>query len=104
MSTHKTRICSLDTLDEELKSAIHAHALKQRTNFHSPSKIFRACFYISVSLSFNGCIFYRYKCRESPGKVIRRGYPSFASADAFCVPDYSPGGDSWVQKGWRVFA
>jgi hypothetical protein len=30
--TRKTRICSLDTLDEELKTAMHAHALKHGLN------------------------------------------------------------------------
>lgn len=32
MTTRKTRLCSLDTLDEDLKAAIHAHALQYGLN------------------------------------------------------------------------
>ena len=47
MSTHKTRICSLDTLDEELKSAIHAHALKHGLN-DLESNVLMCCETLSV--------------------------------------------------------
>ena len=32
MTTRKTRLCTLDTLDEDLKAAIHAHALQYGLN------------------------------------------------------------------------
>jgi hypothetical protein len=45
--TRKTRICSLDTLDEELKIAIHAHALKYGLN-DLESNVLMCCETLSV--------------------------------------------------------
>ena len=45
--TRKTRICRLDTLDEELKSAIHVHALKHGLN-DLESNVLMCCETLSV--------------------------------------------------------
>lgn len=45
--TRKTRICTLDTLDEDLKSAIHAHARKHALN-DLESDVLMCCETLSV--------------------------------------------------------
>ena len=45
--TRKTRICTLDTLDEDLKSAIHAHALNHGLN-DLESNVLMCCETLSV--------------------------------------------------------
>ena len=58
----------------------------ERTNFHSRVRSSEPVSIPSYHDRSRAVSFYRHKCRGSPGKVIRRGYPSFASEDAFCVP------------------